>query len=207
MVFLVTRRWLGWGVVSLYYLVDVFARLQVNVFTADLQRDFNVDALTVSESFGSSFFYAYAAMQLPIGYLLDTLGPRRTLALCCSLTAVGQICFSFAQTPGAGSLARGLTGVGCGAGWISTIKVTRMSFGTDGTLAGRWDDVRRVCVVWWGRGGRLLYMRLTDHRARRHRRDAWCLRRARWRRRVGLTEPDGGAGVWRFGSRPRCLPC
>lgn len=47
-----------------FYLFDVFARLSVGVVTTTLQTEFHMAADEVSLVFGSSFFYAYAAMQV-----------------------------------------------------------------------------------------------------------------------------------------------
>ena len=76
-----TKRWLGWGVSALFFCFDVFARLTIDVIRDTLQSEFDLTASTVTTYFGSSFFYAYAAMQIPMGFGLDALGPRKTYFL------------------------------------------------------------------------------------------------------------------------------
>ena len=119
-------RWGGWCVAASFYLYDVFLRLTVDIVTSQLQRDFALDADGVSALFASSFFYAYAATQLPVGVLLDRAGPRRTIAGAALLSAAGCFMFAGAHAAWVGALARVISGLGCGCGWLGAIKVTRV---------------------------------------------------------------------------------
>ena len=126
-------RWAGWLVAGTFYLFDVFLRLTCDVITSQLQADFNLSADAVSAAFASSFFYGYAAMQIPVGILLDKLGARYTIILASLLSCVGCLLFSFAETIVVGTIARVISGIGCGCGWLGTVKVTRNSFGIQDT--------------------------------------------------------------------------
>mmetsp|Transcript_34738 Transcript_34738/g.79247 ORF Transcript_34738/g.79247 Transcript_34738/m.79247 type:complete len:455 (+) Transcript_34738:93-1457(+) len=128
-------RWGGWTVAALFYLYDVMCRLSVNVVEIDVQRNFDIGAGTVSAVFGSSFFYGYAAVQLWIGFALDGLGPKRTIFLSAMLSCGGTFLFGIAHTVWLGTLARVISGIGCGCGWLGAIKVCRNSFGTDSHTA------------------------------------------------------------------------
>ena len=81
----------GWIVAATFYLYDVFIRLSVNVTVGDLESEFNITASGVTSYFSSSFFYAYAAVQLPVGIGLDFLGPRFTLMGASLLCAFGFV--------------------------------------------------------------------------------------------------------------------
>ena len=120
----------GWAVASAFYLCDLFLRLSVDVVRADIQREFNMTASRVSSAFGSSFFWSYAAMQLPIGWILDVLGPSRTIASCSFLAATASIAFGFAKTVTFGVLARVLMGIASSAGWLGALKVARNGYGS-----------------------------------------------------------------------------
>ena len=111
-------RWAGWLVAGTFYLFDVFLRLTCDVITSQLQADFNLSADAVSAAFASSFFYGYAAMQIPVGILLDKLGARYTIILASLLSCVGCLLFSFAETIVVGTIARVISGIGCGCGCI-----------------------------------------------------------------------------------------
>ena len=136
-------QWGGWAVAASFYLFDVFLRLTVNVVTSKLQKEFDLSAAEVSAAFSSSFFYAYAAGQIPVGFALDFLGPRATIVGASLLSCVGCVLFSFAESAAVGTAARIISGVGCGCGWLGAVKVTRNSFGTDENS----DLVRGVFAV------------------------------------------------------------
>ena len=129
------RRWAGWGVAVAFYMFDLLLRLAPNVVTLKLQRDFDLGAAAVSAAFGSSFFYAYAAVQFPVGWLLDRLGASRTIALAALLAGGGALLFASARTVAVGTAARSLSGLGCGAGWLGAVKMIRNSFGSRSRLA------------------------------------------------------------------------
>eukprot|EP00164_Ancoracysta_twista_P011423 GFYU01017597.1.p1 GENE.GFYU01017597.1~~GFYU01017597.1.p1 ORF type:complete len:537 (-),score=73.76 GFYU01017597.1:18-1628(-) len=128
------RAWAGWGVGASLYLFDLFLRLTIDVTTSTLQSVFQLGASEVSSAFASSFFYAYAVVQLPMGLLLDRLGPRITICLASLLCVIGCFLFSIAETVAMGTFARIIQGVGCGCGWLGALKVTRNSFGVKETL-------------------------------------------------------------------------
>ena len=109
------QRLLGWFVVALFFLYDLFCRLSVDVVQEALQKDFNCSASTASTAFGASFFYAYGAMQIPHGYMLDRFGPRVTLTLACLSTAVGGVVFAMSSSVGMAAAGRVLAGGGAGA--------------------------------------------------------------------------------------------
>lgn len=123
--------WSGWCVAASFYLTDVCLRLSVDVVTLELQKEYNIGAASCSLAFGSSFFYAYAAGQLPIGILLDVIGPGKTLFLCAGLAAGGTFLFGATKSVTVGAFARAMSGLGCGCGWLGAVKVTRTSFGYD----------------------------------------------------------------------------
>jgi MFS family permease len=71
----------------------------------------------------AAYFYAYAAVQIPVGVLLDRLGPRYLLAAAASLAALGGFVFASAATPGTALAGRALVGFGAGFGYISALKI------------------------------------------------------------------------------------
>jgi MFS family permease len=141
-------QWGGWCVAGLFYLFDVFLRLTVDVITSELQAEFTLSADGVSSAFSSSFFYGYAAMQMPVGFFLDRIGPRWTILLASLLSCFGCVLFSCADTVWVGTVARVVSGIGCGCGWLGAVKVTRNSFGVKDT-----SKVRAIFAVTCMLGG------------------------------------------------------
>ena len=76
----------------------------------------------------SAFFYAYAAAQLPVGFLSDRIGVRNTV-LCFGLLGVlGSILFAYSTSIGMATWARVLTGVGTAGIFIPSLKYLSLSY-------------------------------------------------------------------------------
>lgn len=85
------------------------------------------------------WFATFAVMQLPVGWALDTLGPRRTASVLFFFGAVGGcVVFATAQGPGGIILAMGLIGIGCAPILMATYYIFARTFSAAvfGTLAG-----------------------------------------------------------------------
>lgn len=85
------------------------------------------------------WFAMFALMQLPVGWALDTVGPRRTAATLFITGAVGGcIVFATAQGPGGITIAMGMIGIGCSPVLMATYYIFARTFSAAvfGTLAG-----------------------------------------------------------------------
>ena len=122
------RAWMALGIASGFYLIDVFGRLSVGVVTTTLQREFHLTADEVSVWYGSSFYYAYAAMQLPWGVMMDKIGPKFCISAAAMLAAGGTFLTGVAPSLSVGAFARILTGIGCAGAWMGVVKVIRVEF-------------------------------------------------------------------------------
>lgn len=69
------------------------------------------------------FFFAYAAMQLPVGLALDVWGARRVQAVLALVAAAGFAISALAASPAWLALGRAVTGLGIAAGLIAMLKV------------------------------------------------------------------------------------
>ena len=60
------------------YSYGFFQRVAPSVMVEDLMREFAVTAAVLGH-LSAFYFYAYAGLQIPLGVLLDRLGPRRVM--------------------------------------------------------------------------------------------------------------------------------
>lgn len=109
------RALLSAGIVSLIlaYTLSQFYRAFLAVLTPVLQAELGAgpDDLAISSGL---WFFAFAAMQLPIGTALDRIGPRRTVSTLLALGgAGGAAVFALAQAPWHLHVAMTLMGIGC----------------------------------------------------------------------------------------------
>ncbi|WP_171132554.1 MULTISPECIES: MFS transporter [unclassified Ruegeria] len=103
----------GLIVLCLAYVLSQFFRAFLAVLTVDLGRD--IGATPEDLAFASGlWFLVFAAMQIPVGWALDRVGPRQSSAVLLMIGgAGGAALFAMASTPFHVSLAMALIGVGC----------------------------------------------------------------------------------------------
>ena len=113
---------LMWGLAAAFYLFGFFQRVTPASLAPDLMRDFALSAAGLG-NLSAFYYYAYAAVQIPTGVLVDRLGPSRML-LAGSVTAgAGSLLFAFADTALAAGLGRALIGAAHGVAWVSMLKL------------------------------------------------------------------------------------
>ncbi len=97
--------WFMWSLGALFFCYGFFQRVVPSVMISDLMRDFGVGAAILG-NLSAFYFYAYAAMQLPVGVLVDNWGPRRTLAGGALVCGIGTLVFAAAFALGPAYLGR-----------------------------------------------------------------------------------------------------
>lgn len=105
------RAHLVWAIGVLAYGVAVFHRSSLGVAGLEAAERFGVGASALA-AFSMVQLLVYAAMQVPVGALLDRFGSRRLLLAGATLMAGGQLLFALADELGPALLARILLGVG-----------------------------------------------------------------------------------------------
>ena len=131
------RAWLIWAIAAGFYSYGFFHRVAPSVIVDELMRSFALDA-TLLGTLSAAYFYTYAALQVPLGVLLDRFGPRRILTGGALAAAGGGTLFAMADSIGVALLARALIGAGVAVGYIGTLKLVSAWFSLPrfGLLAG-----------------------------------------------------------------------
>jgi len=114
--------WSVWAVAALFYLAAFYVRTSPAVMTTELMRDFGIAASQLGQ-FSAFYFYAYLAMQIPTGVLVDTWGARRLLICGSLLAAAGTFLFGSTTSYALASLGRAIVGGATAVGWVITLKV------------------------------------------------------------------------------------
>ena len=94
------------------YAISQFLRNSIGVIANDLARELSLSA-TQTGLLSSAFFFAFAAVQIPVGIAIDRYGPRNTMLVTAALTVVATIFFALAPSASALIAARALMGLGC----------------------------------------------------------------------------------------------
>lgn len=129
------RAMLVWGVAVAAYAVAVLNRSSLGVAGLETEHRFGIGA-SVLATFAVAQLVVYAGLQIPVGVLLDRLGPRVLIAGGGFVMAAGQLVLAFStEVPGA-LLGRMLVGAGDAMTFVSVIR-----------LIPAWFPVRRVPLL------------------------------------------------------------
>ena len=96
----------------------------------DLMRDLAIGPEALGALTGA-FFFGFAAMQIPCGFLFDRYGPRRTVAGMLILATIGGVIFTLAPTWPVLLTGRVLMGAGFGVMLIGSMVVISRWFPPD----------------------------------------------------------------------------
>ena len=84
-------------VLLLAYILSQFFRSFLAVVSGDLVRDLGLDQGQLG-SLQAAWLIAFALSQFPVGYALDRIGPRRTLAGFLLVAVAGTVIFGLSQS-------------------------------------------------------------------------------------------------------------
>ena len=103
----------GLIMLCLAYVLSQFFRAFLAVLATALERDLGATAEDLAFASGL-WFLVFAAMQLPLGWALDRIGPRRSAAVLIAVGAAGgSAIFALATAPWQIGLAMAMIGLGC----------------------------------------------------------------------------------------------
>lgn len=106
---------------ALGYFLSYLYRVVNAVIAPDLIRDAGLEAGSLG-LVTSAYFLTFAAFQLPLGVLLDRVGPRRTEAALLIFAALGAVVFGLAESMSHLILGRALIGLGVSACLMAAFK-------------------------------------------------------------------------------------
>ncbi len=124
---LARRRLLMLAVVVCAYVLSFFQRFAPAGIAQDLAAAFQTSAASLGV-LAATYFYVYTVMQVPTGILVDTLGPRRILALGGLVAGGGSLLFGMAGTLDGALAGRTLIGLGVSVTFIAMLKIIAVWF-------------------------------------------------------------------------------
>lgn len=89
------RRWLVISIALLAYLLVFFQRTALTVLQPDLEKVFQLTATQFS-SLSGVYLYLYAILQIPVGLLVDFIGPKKTTYIGLLVAAAGALMMAYA---------------------------------------------------------------------------------------------------------------
>ena len=116
------KRWLVLTLSSLLFICSQFYRVSNAIIAPQLQMDLSLSAETLG-LLSAVFFYAFALTQIPLGFSLDRLGARLSMAFLSVTGATGSIIFALARGTGGALLGRALLGMGMAGNLMGAMKL------------------------------------------------------------------------------------
>src|SRR5512143_4293991 len=124
--FLGTRR-IVVGIALAGYVLSFFHRTAPAAIAGELVQSFAIDGAILG-TLAATYFYVYTVLQIPVGVLADTLGPRRILAAGSLVAGLGSLAFALAPTWEVAAAGRTLVGVGVSVAFIAILKISAVWF-------------------------------------------------------------------------------
>ena len=115
------------GTLVAIYSISQFLRNSVGVIAPDLVRDLQLSATELG-LLSSAFFFAFAAVQIPVGIAIDRYGPKRTMLVSAAVCVLGTALFASAGSGPALVAARALMGLGCSTFFMAPLAIYARRF-------------------------------------------------------------------------------
>ena len=121
------KTWMVWSAATSVYILAVFHRTSLGVAGLIAAQRFHITSTQLA-TFTMVQLFVYAAMQVPVGAILDRVGAKKLLVTGVVLMTGGQFAFAFASTFGAGVAARIFVGMGDAMIFISLMQLIALWF-------------------------------------------------------------------------------
>jgi MFS family permease len=121
------RAWAVWGTAVAVYFMAIFHRSSLGVAGLAAAQRFHISASQLS-TFTVLQLLVYAAMQIPVGVLLDRFGPQRLLVAGTVFMTAAQLGFAFTGSYAGALVARVFLGVGDAMVFISVLRIVASWF-------------------------------------------------------------------------------
>ncbi len=107
-----------WGICAIFFLYEFLLRTVVGTFQHPIMYDLELSTFQFSILSSTVYLLIYAIMQLPVGFIVDRLGLKKSLFIGCSICALSAFGFAYAYNYNAAIFFRFLTGLGSSFGFI-----------------------------------------------------------------------------------------
>ncbi len=94
------------------YILSIFYRSFLSVIAGPVMADLGIGPRELG-FLGAAWFVTFAVAQFPVGWALDRVGPRRTVAVAMALGSAGAFLFAHASGALSAIVAMALIGIGC----------------------------------------------------------------------------------------------
>lgn len=119
--------WSVWLLASIFYAYQFIIRVLPNILMPEIMQKFQIDAAIFGQ-FSGIYYIGYTLVHLPIGIMLDRIGPKYVLPACMLLTAIGLLPIVYSDTWVYPILGRFIIGLGSSGAILGAFKIVRLGF-------------------------------------------------------------------------------
>lgn len=120
-------RQIVYGLALASFVLSFVHRTAPAAIAGELTAAFSISAAVLG-TLAATYFYVYTLLQIPVGVLADTLGPRRILTCGSAIAAAGSLLFALAPAWEIAAVGRTLVGIGVAVAFIAILKVSAVWF-------------------------------------------------------------------------------
>lgn len=119
--------WVMWMTASIFYAYQFIMRVMPNIMIEDIMQQYHMDAAVFGQ-YSGIYYIGYVLMHLPIGIMLDRIGPKKVMTGCMLLIVLGLLPVVLSDNWIYPIMGRFLIGMGSSAAILGVFKIIRMSF-------------------------------------------------------------------------------
>ena len=123
------------SIAGLFLLLEMGLQVSVSVITPQLMNDLSLTAAGVG-FISSFFFYSYTFMQIPSGFLFDSISSKKIISVGLLLCAFGTLFFALTESSFVASFGRLLIGFGSAFSWVAVLYI-----------ASQWFDSKHFALI------------------------------------------------------------
>ena len=131
---------MGWFFCALFFFYAFVLRVAPAVMVEELMREFTVGAAILGY-LSATYLYIYAALQIPLGLVVDKYGLRGVVAGACAVCGIGSVVFSLAENVYVAYLGRGLVGAGAAFSFVGALNMAARWFPSRFAVLGGWAQM------------------------------------------------------------------
>lgn len=120
-------RWVMWVIAAFFYFYEFLLRVSPSVMVPELMQSFSANAVTLGV-LTSFYYYAYAPMQLPVGFLMDRYGAKKLLIFASCVCGGGSIFFALTNSISLAALGRFFIGIGSSFAFVAMVYICSHMF-------------------------------------------------------------------------------
>ena len=118
------------GILLAGFVLSFFHRTAPAAIAGELTSAFAINSALLG-TLAATYFFVYTLLQVPVGVMADTLGPRLILTIGALIAGAGSLLFGLAPTWELAAIGRTLVGIGVSVAFISLLKITAVWYPSD----------------------------------------------------------------------------